>query len=493
MPFDYSSVDMNAIFQRTYDIMSPEQRKGVGHGRKHGRHIYVATMGLGKTLEQLTVGLCFKPQVWMIICAGKNATGGWVGQIEQWYPEFSDPRLIQMVGGQAHKRQQQYRNREALFFITTGGSFLRDVEWLMSAGFRPSVITVDEPDRLGMRNRKSAFFKALKAFTAPSYTTALKCLEMCTGTFTSKGSPQAWSYLHVLDPKLFSSYWRYVEVYNHVVSGPFGRYVGAPRNTDGFAQAIAPYIYIVSKADAEKELPPMRRIPLIVEMDEAIRALYTSMEEQLYFEIDEGKLQSEATILAATIRMRQLVCCPKIIDPSLPIGSSIEAVCEKILEGDPDDPRRLHNLILSPFVPAIPHFVDYCSDTLNIPRNKILILKGGDESEYVREVETIFRRDPKTMVIGSLAFARSYELETGKAGYFPGFDWDPDMNSQAEGRIRRRTSEKGEMKLYYYVRMPETVTEDMWATLDLKVVTNKQTYSGVERLKERLKNSLGRP
>lgn len=487
--FDYSTIDLPGMLQRAYDQMSPSQRAGVGHARTYKRHIFRATMGLGKTFEMLTCVLCFKPQVCLIVVSGKNAINTWRQELKNWFPELGDDSLFNHIRGQPAERKAKWCRSDCIFYIVTAGSFIRDIDWLLRAGFKPSCVVVDEPHKMGLRNRKSAGFKAIKAITAPKYNIALKFIGMTSGTLTAKGGSQLWTYLHIMDPKLFAGYWPFINKFYHVVQGPFAREIGGPRHPEAFARVMAPYIYTVPDEVAEKELPPLRRIPLLTSLGPKLSKLYNSMSEELYMELD-GEVLSVSGVLASMTKLRQLVACPAIIDPSLGAGRTIEACCEKILETDDDVPRRLHNVIFTPFVGAIDHYRNYCHSTFGIPLSKIHVLKGGDEPEHVQNVETMFRNDPQSMVICSIAFSQSFNLETAFNMYFPQFSWDQDENSQAEGRGRRRTSDKGRTINAYYVSIPGSITEDMIDVLNGKVSLNNLTYKGVQMLRDRLKQKL---
>lgn len=482
MSFDYSKVNMREILDRCYEAMDPIQRSAVSHSKTFKHTIFDIWLGVGKTFTALTAGLLFKPQRMLIICSRKNALTVWRSEVEKWFPEFADSTYWNRIKGTADQRHKAWK-KDALFYITTGGSFLADHEWLMQNKIKFQVIVIDEPHRMGLRNRKSAGFKAVKAYTDPKYQ-PLSFIGMTTGTLTSKGNPQMWSYLHILDRQKFSSYWQFVDRYNIIVNGVFGREIIRPKNGEGLAQLTAPYIFRFSKEEASKILPPLRRIRLYTELEDNVLDAYKSMAKDLYIEL-ENELLTTATVMSSYIKLRQLVCCPAIIDPSFGVGSAIEAVADKILEND-EDPRYLHNIIFTPFLPSIPLFKDYLSEVLSVKPNKILTLQGGIEPEELKAVEDQFRKDPETMIISSLMFGESWNAETARAVYFPHFDWDQDNNEQAEGRARRKTSDISWTILAYYVCVKYSVTEDMMDLLNIKTQNTKLTYQDFARVRNRL-------
>lgn len=493
--FDYSSVDMKAILQRSYDVMSPKQRAAVVHAKGKGRSVSDVWMGLGKTFIGLTAGMCYQPKVWLILCS-KNALNGWRQEIKKWYPEFGSDDLYCIVRGQKAQREAMWNaaaRREGLFYATTFGSFIRDIDYLVANKIKFEVITIDEPQKGGLRNRKTAGFKAVKAISTHRYYEGVKLIWMGTGTLTSKGVPQLFGYLHILAPKIFSSHWKFINMFMNVVQGPFGTEAVSPKNTELLAKLTAPYIYKVSKKEAEDELPPLRRVRLHTELTPKLAAIYHTMASELFMAWEgldgESKFLSVANPIGATVKLRQLICCPAILDPALGPGPAIEVVADKIMEND-ELPNWRHNVIFTPFVPSIEVFKRYLAETLGMPPAKIMTLQGGAEPEYLQHVEETFRNDPDTMVISSLKFAQSFNLETGLNAYFPHFEWDQDDNTQAEARIRRKTSDQSRTIMSYYVTIEQTITEIMFEILNRKTHHEKITYQDFERIRQMLTQKI---
>lgn len=487
MPFDYSQIDTEAILKRLHDQMTPLQRPGVGVARSSGRCIFNVYMGVGKTLMGLASGLCFKPQVWLIICT-KKARAGWRNEVKKWIPELGSDELFQVIGGTAEVRKRQYQNPNALFFATTAASFIRDIKWLSAVGkVRFDVITVDELHKIGLRNRKSEGFKAIKALVALiEKNFKVKLINPMTGTWTSKGNPQMWPTLNLLAPREFKSYWQFVHTYNIVIQGPFGKEIGGPQNVHAFAQVTSPYIYTVTEEQAKEFLPPLQRIKLPVRLSQKQRLAYDQMEQHMFIDAeDSGELYTVETVLAKMMRLRQLICCPAIIDPTLGVGDVIDHICDQIKEYD-EYPHYKHNIIFTPFIPALKIWKPYLAQELKMPQNDILIVQGGMEDQELTRVEQTFRKNKETMILASLMSSASWNAETAFNAYFPHFSWDQDDNKQAESRTRRTD---GQQKLIraYYASVEGTITEDMFDTLNGKEYTNKITLKYLQQFQEKMR------
>jgi hypothetical protein len=492
MPFDYSTVDLNAILERAHSQMNDLQRPGVGKARSSGRAMFNVWMGVGKTFMGLTSGLCFKPQTWLIITPTKVALNVWRQEIGLWFPEFSDPSLFQIVRGQAHERRIQYQNQEALFFATTSGSFIRDIEWLRTCKCRFDVITIDEIDKLGLRNYKSQTYKALKTLVQHvEKRHRVKLINPMSGTWTSKGVQQEWPVLHLLSPKEFSSYWRFVATYAIMVKGPFGTVIAGPQNLEGHSQAISPYVYTVTHQEAASKLPGLHRRRLLLEMPLGLEKAYYEMAHHMFFEDDSGDIETVATILAKYTKLRQLINCPATQIPSLGPGPAIEAVVDKISELQ-EYPNWRHNIIFTPFIPAIPIFKAYLKEALHMRDDQILVVQGGMETEELDAVEKRFRTDPNTLILASLKSSSSWNAETALNVYFTHFEWDQDWNKQAEGRARR-TSGTQEFINSYYCHIDGSITEEMFEVLNHKEYTNSLVLNSISRFRDKVKKFLGPP
>lgn len=487
MPFDYSKIDTESILKRLYDQMSPLQRPAVGKARYSGRCIFNMWMGTGKTLSGLASGLCFKPQVWLIICT-KKARVGWRNEVKKWIPELGDEELFQVIGGTAAERKRQYQNPQALFFATTAAAFIRDIKWLRDSKVRFDVITIDELHKIGLRNRKSEGFKAIKLLvTLIEKNFKVKLINPMTGTWTSKGNPQMWPTLNLLAPKEFKSYWQFVHSYNIVVQGPFGKVIGGPQNVHAFAQVTSPYVYTVTEEQAKEFLPPLQRLVLPVKLDAKQRLAYDQMEKHMFIDVEEsGELYTVETILAKMMRLRQLLCCPAIIDENLGVGNVIEYVVDQIKEFDEYDHWK-HNIIFTPFVPALKIWKPYLSQELKIPESDILIVQGGMEDDDLDRVEKTFRKNRETMILASLMSSASWNAETAFNAYFPHFSWDQDDNKQAEGRARR-TDGKQQLIRAYYAAVENTITGDMFDTINGKEYTNKITLKYLQQFQEKMRD-----
>jgi hypothetical protein len=242
----------------------------------------------------------------------------------------------------------------------------------------------------------------------------------------------------------------------------------------------------VTENEAKAHLPPLQRIRLPSLLSPRAQKAYDQMAYHMFVEVNPEEVITVQTVLAKYTRLRQLICCPEILIEDFGAGDAIEAVIDKIQEFD-ELPNWKHNIIFTPFVPAISIFAERLSEGLQMARTDILTIQGGMEADEVRTVQETFRRNQETMIIASLKASQAWNAETALNVYFPHFDWDQDENKQAEGRSRRADGSQ-ELIRAYYVSFRGTITEDMIEILNHKEYTNRLSYQDVVKLNAKLRH-----
>ncbi|MEM3041555.1 MAG: hypothetical protein QXG97_05985 [Nitrososphaerota archaeon] len=74
----------------------------------------------------------------------------------------------------------------------------------------------------------------------------------------------------------------------------------------------------------------------------------------------------------------------------------------------------------------------------------------------------------------TIDFAQSFSLDTVETAYMLGFDWDPNDNLQAEGRLRRLNSPTATPCLVRYIVLTGTVYDHVKDVVNGKVWTTSQ-------------------
>lgn len=320
------------------------------------------------------------------------------------------------------------------------------------------MVIVDEAHK--MKNRKSQLFGVLGDIES-------KGLLLLTATPASRGAQDMWAYLNALNPKYFSSYWRFVNTFCFVDDSGYGKEIYGTRNAQVLKETLKGYYIKRTYEEVKSQLPPLRRESIELEMDLVQEKLYTDFDSDMVLvRPTEGILVAPGD-LAKLSRLRQLALCPRVLDAAYPLGVCVDTLLEELEETEQSD---RHVVVFSVYSKIL----EVIGEELvrrNIPYE---FLKGGLEPQEVNERVARFKTGRKVMLC-VLTFAQSFALDTVRFAYVIGADFDPINNIQAEGRLRRGDSDlppEGVLVKYLYPKNTrEMVTKDI---INGKVVTVRQ-------------------
>jgi hypothetical protein len=234
-------------------------------------------------------------------------------------------------------------------------------------------------------------------------------MVLATGSLMRRDASSMFTAFQLCDQKLFSSYWRFVKTFCHFDDTGFGRRIFGVRNAQKLRELMDVFFAYIPPEVVADQLPNGRRYGIDVEITPEQKRLYKQLEEDMMVVVEhDGGLNviMTPTILARMTKQRQLLCCPRILDPNFGMGAGYEAIVDRL---DMDD----HVAIFVPFRPAVDLIVED------------LIMKG---------------------------------YKAIKNSYFLGYDLSVDQNEQAEGRTRRAIS-KHEYVSWGYIKTDTMIDE----------------------------------
>lgn len=476
---------MQTHLVNVHNLMYDYQKEAVSSLKARPKAILDCDMGAGKTLLTLTSVFLRRPKRVLILCS-KNALYTWEKELVKWFPGFEDYAIVR---GTRTQRKKLWES-DHLFHASTFAGFRQDLEFINTQEW--DFVIGDEYHKAGIRNRRTIMAKAIKAFINAGIFKELKPKTkeikrraefynsvpytiILTGTPTSRGAQDLWAPLNILDPRRYSSFWGFIEKFCVVVDGAFGKEISGAQNTKLLRDTIRPNYVRIPRSVTDKQLPKLTRIPINVDMTAKQLKVYKEMDEDMCI-MDKDAFILASTSLAQLTRLRQLTSCPKILNID-DYGAGIEAVVDMM-----SDAEDYHGVIFTTFTGAIPHYIDYLRS--RVPKDTpIDYLIGGTEPEEVKERTRRFRRDRGIMVC-SIKFSQSFELETARRCWFIAYDCDPNENQQAEGRLRRASGTMEPISAYYIKHMVpgvEQPVDDRWMEiLSIKDRTNKATYQDIE-------------
>lgn len=478
MEVDYSNLPVH--LEKVQNAMRPLQVRCVSHLKKNPRCIIDSWMGTGKTLMGLTATFLRKPKRVLIACS-KNALWTWQKEIEKWYPEYNKPGMYNVVSGTAIGREFLWQ-KDALFYVCTYNALRADMDIVEKMDW--DVFILDEFHRSGLRQhtiykkRKTDRhtgkpIKTLTGFGQLRRLMRIPTIYPISGTVISKGPQDAWPTLHLLDKSTFASYWKFTQKFCEVEEGFFGNELVGAKNTDLLYRMAQHCWYHIPRELAEKELPPLTKQVIPIDMTPVQAKMHEQFERDMYVELKSGDFLVSSTTLSAKLRLRQLLTCPKIIDPDLDdYGAGIQAVQDMI-----SDRENHHVVIFTPFRAGVTYFKEYVRKNIT---EDVYHIWGGLELEDLKARVEAWKKS-KGLMVCTIQFSQSFELETSQACYFIGCEWDENDNDQASARLRRLIS-PGPVSAYYFKHNGSIVDERVFEVTQSKRGTCKVTMQDFRKM-----------
>jgi hypothetical protein len=454
-------------------VLREYQEYGVDFGIKNRSFINGFDPGLGKTIVPLEMRHRLGDEGRMLIMCSRNAINTWQWSIAEHFGDIAG-WTFKVVEGTPAQRAHLWRQKTDIT-ITTFRTAINDFYGALKKdpktrlpGYR--FVVGDEIDR-AYRNHSSSTAKQIHGlFSNVDYFIPM------TGTVFSKGDPSSiWAWLHTIDKAQWPSYWKFVGRYCLTEETRFGKQiVGANPDTREELKQILYSRYLVRVKKEEANLPAKNRYPFPVGLDEQQQAIIGPLLKDLWA-VWEDSIIMTPNRMAAIMAVRKLLCCPRIIDPSLGLGAAFEAAVDHA-EYNNIDPY----VMFVGFRDAIPHFKAYF-DQRGIP---CYYMMGGISTEFQADQLQRFRRYGGVMLC-TTKYAQSFELTNSYVSYHLAPEWEGNDNVQAEDRLNRLTQPRPTM--HYYMQHMGTPEEALFERLGMRAIETRKLDMGYDRIKELLR------
>lgn len=425
-------------------------------------------MGLGKTLTTICAIASLKAYPCLVVCP-KFALIVWQEELKKWLGVSSV-----VYSGKPKEREEQWHEfvkRGDKFLITNyamlpelairSGIAVKDVRTAVNkpGTWKWQGIVWDEAHMGGLFNQKNSTYKVSLKFAK-----AIPTRYVLTGTPFRQGCVDLYGPLSLMDPKKFDSYWKYVNQYCTVIKTPFGREIERnPANVAGFRHMMSHYMVRRLKEEVLTELPGKLRQVLYVEMNAEQQKLYDDLTNELIAEIpDSDDIIITPNQMTLLVRQRQILDCPQVLGLKQR-GAAIDAIIEHShLPLDENKPI----VVFTPFRKALPILEkEFIAE---YPECSIYTIRGQLTAEEFGKAWMGFQNDKKKqkILLCVIKSSASFQATAGSTAYFLGYEWDFNMNEQAEDRLNRMG--QTEFVNIYYLMHKGTVDEAVVAKLNDK-------------------------
>ncbi len=310
--------------------LRPYQQQGLDwlqalHGAGFGG-VLADDMGLGKTVQALAHIATLKASKALegpvLIVCPTSVLPNWQAELAQFAPE-----LTTLLWHGANRKTLAAKIGKQDVIVTSYPLLMRDIETLKAQSL--SLIIYDEAQML--KNSKTAGFKAARQMKAVQ-TLAL------TGTPVENQLSDAWSLMELVTPGLLGT----LDHFNRTIAKPITR-DNDPAAKAMLARRLRPFMLRRTKDQVASDLPAKIEIPEWIDLGGRQLELYESMrllmQKKVRDEIERvGLMRSHIIFLDALLKLRQICCDPRLLQPdtlatSAKLVRMMEMLPELLAEG----------------------------------------------------------------------------------------------------------------------------------------------------------------
>jgi SNF2 family DNA or RNA helicase len=403
------------------------QHEGASFLLQHARCLLADEMGLGKTVQTIAALKCIELNRVLIICPNSMKLV-WQQEMTKWNADAT----VVVIDGTRSQRLQQLKSSATYTIINFEAVRLHQKELTQYW----DVCVIDEAHHI--KNRKAQVTKAVQQATK-----AAGRIIQLTGTPIINHASELFSLLHILFPKVYKSYWRFVDQYCTVYNNGYGWVVEDIMNAEdsrviALQKLLSSFMLRRTKVQVMQSLPAKTIQQIPVSLTTEHRKLYDKMKTEMMVYLSQQKVVMASTILALITRLKQMAIDPTIMldDETQPLsGSKVEAVHDLLVAaGD----QKV--VIFSQFARVI-HRLQFNLAEWNID---FIGFTGQTAVKQREEALNLFRDDPqmKVFLTTIAAGGQGITLSTASIAIFIDKAWSPAYNVQAQDRLHRISQTK---------------------------------------------------
>ena len=439
VPAHYSGIkmtkvkDIDGLKKKLYDY----QVEGVSFIQSRDGNVLLADeMGLGKTLQVLA-WLQLRPELRpvLIVCPSTLKLN--------WHREILESTSIPESEIRILEGRKPDRNLEGSVWIINYDVLQHWKPLFRLKKFRPLVMVCDECHNI--KNRKTKRSKAANVIA-----------KLASHVIGVSGTPiinrpiEFFLMVHMIDPKLFPSYWHYVQRYCDVKINKYGGSwdTGGDANMQELHKVLVGSIMLRRlKADVLPQLPAKQRtvVPFTIRNKAEYNAALRDFKGWLR---SKGKDESKAIVLAQITALKKLA-----------VEGKIKAVVEWVLD----------------FLESGEKLVLFCShhatvDVLKreLGRGVVAIDDRTPMKERTKHIHAFQHTPFVRVLVGTLKTVSAGITLTAASNVAKvELGWTPGEHDQAEDRVHRIGQQSGAVNIWYLVAVG-TIEMDILELIDKK-------------------------
>ncbi len=432
--------------------LRPYQAEGASFLAERKRALLFDEMGVGKTPTTIAGAREAGAQDVVVICP-KVVLGVWKNQIQNWWGEAS----AIIYAGQPWQRTVAWRRLEKASrprFVIANYAQLPD---LLERCRLWNTVIYDECHTI--KNHRSVGYGHAKQLRTRN-------LFLLSGTPVSAGPQDLWSYLHLIDPGKFSSYWNFVKEHCVTMPNGFGSLaILRPKNPSYTRAVLKPYMLRRLKKDVLTELPDKTRTSVPVYMSPKQQEFYDALANDMIVTFGESGVLMAPTVLSQMTRLCQLTTTPQLLGIDCP-SAALEATRD-LAQAELD---AGHNVVIfTRFRQAIPHIQSALAGT----EARTFVLQGGmTQTAFDATVQAFDKAAGRKVLICTIQLGQGWDALTASAAIFLGFSFTPLHHTQSEDRLHRFGQRNP--VVCYYIQTQGTLDQHI-----LDILNQKTSWSNL--------------
>jgi hypothetical protein len=400
----------------------PFQKEDADFAARNSSVVLGHQTGLGKTFISLLAWSKWPKANKALICGTLGSMATWYKVMTRW--GGVEPKFIQ---GKSDPLWAEALAVKEGVYMCTYMTFLYGMKTVLRGKPYFDLLVNDELHRM-MRTRNKIWeqFKRLE----------FEHYLGLSATWASRGPQDCFPVLNLVNRQTFSSYWRFVNTWCYVEKSTYGTEIFGVRNAENLRAMLHERYYRARtwpevgaqfrKGEFASSNPVIRRVEEIL-MGKQQTKLIRELDAEMIVELGPDRVVTPNS-LALLTRKLQMAISPKILMPSAEYGGVIDWMVNTI-----SDDR--HTVIFCPFREGLDVLRQALIDD-KYPEDRIFVFRGGMRPDEINERVRAWKQS-QGVALCTIAFAQSFDLDTTDTAYMLGFDWDPNNNYQAEGRLRR--------------------------------------------------------
>jgi SNF2 family DNA or RNA helicase len=438
--------------------LRPYQQDGIRFLKDRNAALLYDEVGLGKTVQALSAVEQTRCLDILVICP-KSAVRTWMEEIHKWTGYAAEDIVWLHAGAQTLPRARVVITHYPVLGKLGGYKVLNrkgKPEWKVGGIIHSRVwgaVIVDEAHRL--KNRRSQQSRAVRHLKAQRR-------YALTGTPVKNRPDDLWAILNFLEPRQWSSYWRFLKEHVNVWEPPWGgrQIIGWTKRPNINHLALGR-----SRDDVLPELPHFTHQKIEVELSATEKKAYKQLKEELIAMLEDGSIVKAANALVLLTRLRQVTSSLATVS-GLETSTKVDAVLDLIQ--DMDRPPLI--------------FTAY-RETAKLLHSRISgsgLLIGGMHEREAATVRHDFQNGKLEALVATFGTGgEAITLTRADTIIMLEKPWTPSEIDQAEGRIRR-LSQTADTLFSYTIEAIGTVDAKVNAMVEAKRLHGLQTMTVAE-------------